>query len=237
MGSATILAGNTYVDVVHGLSFTPTIDEIVLVPQDDLGGRDFWPSNPGPTTFRINISMVDPDTNHTFSWQPVLPTLPTPPPSAPSPDIFISANDIQAQLNAAYDSSSLIYTVFGLPVSQASFQAHVNFANTYILNIIGPGGDPTSSRYQTAVLTAMDIACIRILVVSLGGSLVGAFDYFIGDMRVARAGPYATAIKEALQGFHDDLLRVLMNLSTSVVTVEASAKDDVPTYKGGLMNP
>jgi hypothetical protein len=237
MGSATILAGNTYVDVAHCLSYTPTIDQIEITPQDDLGGRGFWPSNPTSTTFRINISMADPDTNHTFGWQPIVPAPPTPAPSAPSLGVFISVNDIQSQLNAAYDSSSLVYTVFGLPVSQASFQAHVNFANTYILNIIGPGVDPTSSRYQTAVLAAMDIACIRILVASLGGSLVGAFDYFIGDMRVARAGPYATAIKEALQGFHDDLLRVLMNLSTSVIAAEGSAKDDVPTYKGGLMNP
>lgn len=79
MGSATILAGNTYVDVLHGLSFTPTIDEIVLTPQDDLAGRTFWPSNPASTTFRINISMIDPDVDHAFTYQIIVSPGPTSP--------------------------------------------------------------------------------------------------------------------------------------------------------------
>lgn len=243
MGSATILAGSTYVDVPHGLSFTPTIDEIVLTPQDDLGGRGFWPSNPTSTTFRINISMADPDLAHTFSWQPVVPTAPTPPPTpTPTPSvlptgIYITVDDVQSQLNATFDASSLEYTVFGLPVSQASFQAHVDFANAYILNIIGSGVSSTASLYKTAILAALDLACIRILVVSMGGSLVGAFDYFIGDMRVARAGVYATAIKEAIDKFAADLSRQLVNLTPVAMPITVALQSEVPTYRGGLASP
>jgi hypothetical protein len=50
---------------------------------------------------------------------------------------YISVGDVQAQLNASFDSGSLVYTVFGLPVSQASFQAHVDFANLYVNSIVG----------------------------------------------------------------------------------------------------
>ncbi len=68
-GSATIVAGlPAYVDVTHGLGYTPTIDKIHLTPQDNLDGRSFWPSNAGATTFRINISGMDITASHVFSW-------------------------------------------------------------------------------------------------------------------------------------------------------------------------
>lgn len=69
MGSATILAGQTYVDVPHNQPTPPTIDQIVITPQDDLGGRTYWPSNITSTTFRINISSMNCDCNHVFSHQ------------------------------------------------------------------------------------------------------------------------------------------------------------------------
>ncbi|MEM2185275.1 MAG: hypothetical protein QXO99_08390, partial [Candidatus Methanomethylicia archaeon] len=66
-GSAIISAGNTYVDVSHGLSVTPDINKIVIIPKDNLNGRSFWVSDVTSTTFRINISSAD-TVNHVFSW-------------------------------------------------------------------------------------------------------------------------------------------------------------------------
>ncbi|MEM2534037.1 MAG: hypothetical protein QXK12_08465 [Candidatus Nezhaarchaeales archaeon] len=66
-GSATINAGGTYVDVMHGLPFTPDINRIKVVPKDNLDGRSFWVSDVGATTFRINISLVD-TVDHVFGW-------------------------------------------------------------------------------------------------------------------------------------------------------------------------
>lgn len=68
-GSGTVTAGNTFVDVTHGLFFTPDINKIEVTPQDDLGGRDFWVSNVGATTFRINISAADLVNDHVFGWR------------------------------------------------------------------------------------------------------------------------------------------------------------------------
>jgi len=231
MGSATILAGNTYVDVPHGLSYTPTIDQIVLTPQDDLGGRNFWPSNPGPITFRINLSMADPDLNHVFSWYPI-PVSPTTPVTG-----YITIADVQAHLNMSYDSGSGKYTVYGLTLSTTALQAHVDYANTYAIALTGSLLNPTDQRYPHAKIAALDLACMRALVISSGGSLVGAFDYFLGDLRVARTAPYASALQRTVQGLSDDLQKQLVNLTMPVVTAEASMKDDVPTYEGGLMNP
>lgn len=67
-GSATITAGNTYADVAHGLGTTPDINKIKPTPLDDLGGRDVWISNVGGTTFRINISGMDLDADHSFGY-------------------------------------------------------------------------------------------------------------------------------------------------------------------------
>lgn len=238
MGSATILAGNTYVDVPHGLSAPPTIDQIIITPQDDLAGRTAWPSNPGASTFRINISTVDPDVNHVFSWQIPSEGEPAPPapPAAPTLGVYIAASDVQSHLNASYDSGSQTYTVFGLPVSQSSFQSHVDHANRYISSIIGSALAVTDQRYNWANLAALDLACLGVLVAASGGMLLGAFDYRLGDLYITKASVSRLAFQSAAQGFHDDLVRILANFSRPVISGEASMKDDVPEYQGGLMN-
>jgi len=67
-GTATVLAGQTAVTVPHALGFAPALKEISLQPQDDLGARDYWPSSPDATNFQINISGMDADQNHIFTW-------------------------------------------------------------------------------------------------------------------------------------------------------------------------
>jgi len=66
-GEATITAGNTYVDVSHGLDITPDINKIRITPKDNLNGRDYWISDVNSSTFRINISSSD-SVDHTFGW-------------------------------------------------------------------------------------------------------------------------------------------------------------------------
>ena len=69
-GTATITAGNTYVDVPHGLGAAFNISKVRITPRDDLGGRSFWveehPTDPA-TYFRIYISSTD-TVDHTFNW-------------------------------------------------------------------------------------------------------------------------------------------------------------------------
>jgi len=150
---------------------------------------------------------------------------------------YVSYTDIQSQLNASYDSSSLTYTVFGLPVSQASFLAHVDFANLYVNSIVGQDLQTTDPRYNWAKMAALNLASLRILVAASGGMLLGAFDYRLGDLFITKATIGRVAFQNAAQGFKDDLVRMLMNFATPVIAAEASAKDEVPTYRGGLVNP
>lgn len=64
-GTATITAGDVYVDVTHGKDSTPKSP--TPVPIDDLGGRRFWVSDVGATTFRINVDSSDLE-DHEFKW-------------------------------------------------------------------------------------------------------------------------------------------------------------------------
>ena len=150
---------------------------------------------------------------------------------------YVSYSDIQSHLNASYDSSSLTYTVFGLPVAQASFQAHVDFANMYVNSIVGSDLLSTDPRYNWAKMSAINLASLRILVAASGGMLLGAFDYRLGDLYITKASIGRLAFEGAVQGFRNDLLRVLVNFALPVKAAEASAKDEVPTYRGGLINP
>ena len=65
-GTATLTLGNTYVDVSHSITGTPT--NIVVTPTSNLGTRALWISDVGASTFRININSSD-IIDHTFYWR------------------------------------------------------------------------------------------------------------------------------------------------------------------------
>jgi hypothetical protein len=150
---------------------------------------------------------------------------------------YATVSDIQAQLNASYDSASLTYTVFGLPVSQAAFQAHVDYANLYVNSIVGQGLLTTDPRYNWAKMATFNLASLRILVAASGGMLLGAFDYRLGDLYITKASIGRLAFEGAVQGFRNDLLRVLVNFALPVKAAEATAAGEVPKYRGGLVSP
>jgi hypothetical protein len=150
---------------------------------------------------------------------------------------YISVDDVQAQLNASVDSGTLTYTVFGLPVSQASFQAHVDFANLYVNSIVGADLTSDDPRYSWAKMAAFNLASLRVLVAASGGMLLGAFDYRLGDLYITKASISRLSFEGAVKSFQDDLVRTFMNFSSPVVAAEASAAGEVPTYRGGLINP
>jgi hypothetical protein len=150
---------------------------------------------------------------------------------------YITVSDIQSQLNASYDAGSSVYTVFGLRVTQASFQAQVDFANLYANSIAGSDLLETDQRYSWAKMASTNLACLRVLVAASGGMLLGAFDYRLGDLYITKASIGRLAFESAVQGFRNDLLRTLINFATPVMAAEASAKSDVPTYRGSLINP
>lgn len=62
--TATITAGDTYKVVTHGLGYVPKPQ---VTPTSNLAGRNFWVSDVGSTTFRININSSD-LADHTFNW-------------------------------------------------------------------------------------------------------------------------------------------------------------------------
>jgi len=97
---------------------------------------------------------------------------------------YVSASDVQAALNMTYDSVNHVYTVYGLTIAEASVNAHVDFANTYINALLGRDLTADDPKYPVARMAALDLACMRVLVVSSGGAMIGAFDYFLGDLRV-----------------------------------------------------
>lgn len=150
---------------------------------------------------------------------------------------YVTISDVAAALNASYDSANNVYMVYGLQVSLASFQAHVDYANIYANAIVGVDLDESDPRYNWAKLVALNLACLRILVAASGGMLMGAFDYRIGDIDVSRATIGRLAYERAVEEYRENLLKALMNFARPAAAAEASAKDEVPTYRGGIINP
>ena len=66
-GVATVLSGNSTVNVTHNMAYTPGREEFQITPLDNLGGRDFYVATAFSTEFIIQVSSaVAADTD--FSW-------------------------------------------------------------------------------------------------------------------------------------------------------------------------
>jgi hypothetical protein len=139
---------------------------------------------------------------------------------------YITLSDVISHLNV--QGSGPNYTVYGLPLSSSAMQAHVDHANKYIYSLVPNLTDTSDVRYLSAQLAALDIACIGILVTSVGGAMVGAYDYFLGDMRVSRSGPYASAIEKAIAGYSQSARQNITNVTLAAASAKASMARNVP---------
>ena len=145
---------------------------------------------------------------------------------------FTILSEVVNHLNITGPDSKGNYTVFGLTISTTCLQSQIDHANKYVASLVptlSPGClDP---REPAAELAATDLACMGTLVASVGGALVGAYDYFLGDMRVAQNAPYASAIKAAIDGFHSSLKGNLTNVATVAVGAKADLSYRVPHFR------
>lgn len=68
-GTATIANGTTTIAVSHGLSKTPTAQNISITPTNNLGNATkFWVSNVTATQFTINVNIDPAGSGATFAW-------------------------------------------------------------------------------------------------------------------------------------------------------------------------
>lgn len=68
-GTATIASGDTSVTVTHGLTVAPSASDIWVVPTNNLGNAvNFWTSDFGATTFKINVNVAPGSDTATFAW-------------------------------------------------------------------------------------------------------------------------------------------------------------------------
>jgi len=150
---------------------------------------------------------------------------------------FTSLSEAVSHLNAIGPDSNNNYTVFRLIISVTSAQSCVDYANKYIYSIVPSlsGLGSSDPREVSAELAALDIACLGILVTVVGGSLVGAYDYSLGDMHVARAGPYVYAIKTAIDAYRQSVIANLGNVSS--VALAANSTRRIPHYSGPELFP
>ncbi|XES77281.1 MAG: hypothetical protein ACBZ72_14115 [Candidatus Bathyarchaeia archaeon] len=148
---------------------------------------------------------------------------------------FITANEVANQLNAAGVDSSGNYTVFGLAVSQTCFQAHVDYANLYVNSLVGQSRTETDEQFNWAKMSALNLACLRVLVAASGGLLLGAFDYRLGDLFITKGSASRLAFEIAVQGFRNELVRVMVNFTVPAQSVNSTRH--IPHYRGPELNP
>lgn len=165
MPTATIPAGQTYVDSPHGLGYTPDYENIVVNPLDDLGGRSWWKSDFGATTFRINIDSID-FADHLFSYTILVEPLPTPG--------GVSADEIRARFNLTATQISDVQT--------AKFRDE---AAAWLSTQIGETLDPTSCT-EAEGNAIKNLAALYCFCYVTGGSATG-FTFNLGDIGVSEA--------------------------------------------------
>ena len=144
---------------------------------------------------------------------------------------FASLEEVIGFLNATGPDNNSNYLVYGLPVSSNSVQAYVDHANTYIGSLV-PSLTSTDPRYSFAQLTALDLACMSVLVAASGGMLLGAADYKLGDLFVTKGTIGKFSFQSAVQSFQDSFTRNVMNLSTVAIGAEAHLGHEVYRHRG-----
>ena len=154
----------------------------------------------------------------------VFPLQPSPSPSVPA---FTTFSEVMAHLNVQGPDNTGQYTIYGLPISQQGIQTQVDHANTYVNSMV-PNLPTNDLRYPFAQLAALDLACLGVLVTVVGGSLVGAYDYVLGDLRVTRASAYAYAIKTAIDGYSRSAAANLQNVTAVAKIKTANLTYQVP---------
>lgn len=148
---------------------------------------------------------------------------------------FTTLSEVITHLNATGPDSNSNYQVYGLSVSSSSVQAFVDHANKYLHSLV-PNLQDSDIRWVSAELAALDIACLGVLVAVVGGSLVGAYDYFLGDLRVARSSPYAVAIKTAITNYQADASANLQNVTLPVASARAKLGENVIRRKDARLD-
>jgi hypothetical protein len=143
---------------------------------------------------------------------------------------YTSIDEVTGYLNATGPDGNNNYTVYGLPISTGSVQSHVDHANKYLFSLV-PNLQQSEPRWVSAELAALDLACLGVLVTVVGGSLVGVYDYFLGDMRVARSSPYLAAIKTAIAGYSAEAKANLSNVTLPAASAKAVLALEVPRNK------
>ncbi len=68
-GTATVANGSTSIAVSHGLSTTPALSNVTVMPTNNLGNAaKFWISGVSSTQFTINVDVDPGATTATFAW-------------------------------------------------------------------------------------------------------------------------------------------------------------------------
>jgi len=69
-GTATITSSSNYVDVNHGIAVPPSADDIQVTATNNLGNAsEFWISDVGASSFRINVNVAPGVSTATFVWK------------------------------------------------------------------------------------------------------------------------------------------------------------------------
>ena len=145
---------------------------------------------------------------------------------------FTSLSEVVGHLNASGPDGNGNYTIFGLAVAAGCFQSQIDHANKCVASLVPSLQEGSvDPRLPSAELAATDLACLGVLVASVGGALVGAYDYFLGDMRVAGSAPYASAIKAAIEGYRQSAMSNLANVTTVAVGAKAELSHKVPHFR------
>lgn len=68
-GTASITTGTTFVDVTHGLDYTPAVQDITITLSSSLGSATYWLISGAPTatTFRIALN-ANPGATVNLAW-------------------------------------------------------------------------------------------------------------------------------------------------------------------------
>jgi len=151
---------------------------------------------------------------------------------------YVSSSEVRDYVGASYDATARKYTVMGLDLVEAVFDAQIKNADDVIRGFVGQL-DTNTGKYLLAKSCALNLASLRVLVVASGGFVTvaaGNVNYKLGDLAISKGEIVKAAVDYAVKNYEARYNEYLLKITSGANRIDSDYSDKY-SYNWGSGKP
>jgi hypothetical protein len=137
---------------------------------------------------------------------------------------YVSSAEVRDFVGASYDAVGGKYTIMGLDVVEAVFDAQVKQADDVVKSYVGQL-DTSTGKFSLAKACALNLAGLRVVVVASGGFVTmaaGNVNYSLGDISISKGEVVRLALEYAVKNYEARFNEFLFRITAGATVVDSS---------------